>query len=105
MRTVTDLERPDHIEGIVGASRHRTKHYGRSVSAQQRVYILHSAECRDSGRDLRECPYSIALDRGIGHMSAWLAWHAWQDQAVRLKISRHGDLVPDTGQALAGRGA
>ncbi len=62
---MTDLVPADRIEKIVGMSRHPTDHLGRAVSAEQTVYILHSAECRDSGIDLRDCEYSTALDDGI----------------------------------------
>jgi hypothetical protein len=91
---VADLVDPTEIETIVGTARHQTDHYGRAVSAEHEVYILHSAECRDSGRDLRQCPYSIALNRGIEHFYPWTGWRRLQDQAVRLEISR-GYLVPD----------
>jgi membrane carboxypeptidase/penicillin-binding protein len=70
----------DQIEAIVGATRHATDHIGRAVSAEETVYILHSQECRDSGVDLRECPYSSALDEGIDP-STWV-----EDAPVRLAI-------------------
>jgi hypothetical protein len=91
---VSELVDPTGIEAIVGVSRHATEHYGRAVSAEQRVYILHSAECRDSGRDLRECPFSIALDRGIEHDLPRPGWRSVQDRPVRLEIAA-GYLVPD----------
>lgn len=59
---MTDLVPTDEIEGIVGAARHPTEHIGRRVG--QTFYILHSRECLDGGVDLRECVYSVALDRG-----------------------------------------
>jgi len=62
---VADIVPADQIERIVGANRHPYDHIGRAVSATQTVYILHSHECRDSTPDLRTCPYSLALDRGI----------------------------------------
>lgn len=62
---MTALVPPDAIEKIVGARRHPTRHIGRAVEAEQMVYILHSAECKDSGIDLRDCPFSVALDEGI----------------------------------------
>lgn len=55
----------DRITEIVGAVRHATRHIGRAVSAERVVYILHSHRCLSSGIDLRQCKYSIALDRGI----------------------------------------
>lgn len=59
------LEPSDRIEQIVGKERHEFMHLGRAVSDEQRVYILHSHECVNSGRDLRLCQYSLALDKGI----------------------------------------
>ena len=53
------------IEHIVGSKRHATDHITRAVSAEQTVYILHSQECEASGIDMRECRFSIAMDRGI----------------------------------------
>lgn len=86
---MTDLVPADEIEQIVGARRHSHQHLGRAVSAAQKIYILHSEQCRDSGIDLRECPYSIALDRGID--LDW--WHKHQDRAVVL-APYHERLVP-----------
>jgi hypothetical protein len=86
---MSDLVPADRIERIVGASRHPTDHIGRAVSSERTVYILHSRECRDSGIDLRECPYSLALDRGIG-LSGWK-----EDVATRLEII-DGRLVDGT---------
>ncbi|MCP2265556.1 hypothetical protein ACFQHV_01065 [Promicromonospora thailandica] len=91
---MTDLVNPDEIELAVGANRHPTEHYGRAVSADGIVFILHSAECRNSGRDLRECPYSIALDKGIDDVFPWTGWRQVQDRPVRLEIAR-GYLMPD----------
>lgn len=59
---MAELVDPAEIEQIVGFARHATRHYARVVSAEQVVYILHSQRCVSSGRDLRECPFSIALD-------------------------------------------
>jgi hypothetical protein len=53
------------IEHIVGSKRHSTDHIARAVSAEQTVYILHSQECEATVPDLRMCPFSIAMDRGI----------------------------------------
>ncbi|MDJ1113219.1 hypothetical protein [Microbacterium dauci] len=85
------LEPADMIEAKVGASRHQDKHLGRAVSAEQRVYVLHSQACVDTGRDLRTCEYSIALDRGIDLG----IWRDYQDHAVELGIDdEYLDLVP-----------
>ena len=89
---MTRLEDSTKIEGIVGALRHEIRHIGRAVSAEQRVYILHSQKCLDSGIDLRECPFSVALDEGIDIGE----WHGTTDRAVYLLIDDLvGDLVPE----------
>lgn len=84
----------DRIEEIVGAKRHATDHYGRAISAEQTVYILHSQACKDSTPDLRDCPFSLALDQGIERTYPWTGWQRVQDQPVRLEISR-GYLMPE----------
>lgn len=81
---MTDLVPADQIEKIVGATRHKTAHIGRLVSAEDTVYILHSHECRDSGIDLRECRFSRALD---GRTSWWPI-----DEPVELSIT-NGELT------------
>ena len=80
---MSELVPPTEIEGIVGARRHPTDHIGRAVSSEQTVYILHSKECVDSGIDLRRCPFSIALDRGIDLDGAW---NGREDEPVTLGI-------------------
>lgn len=67
---MADIVPADRIEEIVGAHRHPTRHFARAVSVERRVYILHSEICRESTPDLRTCPFSLALDRGIEH-AAW----------------------------------
>lgn len=79
---MSDLVSASDIERIVGVIRHKTEHYGRAVSDEETVYILHSRECLESGIDLRDCVFSTALDRGI-NMEAWLDM---QDAAVRLGV-------------------
>lgn len=86
---MADLVPSDQIEAIVGASRHPTAHIGRAVSAEQTVYILHSVRCLESGRDLRECRFTVALDRGIDLE----LWDDIQDRPVQLGVAA-GDLVP-----------
>lgn len=80
----------DEIEKIVGTRRHRTRHFARAVSAEQTVYVLHSQTCKDSGIDLRDCWFSVALDRGIDEYD----WSDVEDQAVRVTINRSGRLIP-----------
>lgn len=101
---MSDLVPADEIESIVGVKRHPRLHFGRAVSAEKRVYILHSQECLDSGIDLRECEYSIALDRGIDdEPGIWFAWVHHQDRPVRLTVWR-GRLRPFL-LSYGGRGA
>lgn len=85
------VEAADRIEGIVGAHRHDSLHIGRAVSAEQRVYVLHSRECAARGIDLRQCEFSIALDEGIDLS----LWEDYQDRPVELGIDdKCLDLVP-----------
>ena len=89
---MTRIESAETIEAKVGAQRHAVDHIGRAVSAEQRVYILHSERCRERWADLRECPYSLALDRGID----LARWAGFEDQPVKLWISVYEHrLVPD----------
>jgi len=91
---VVELVPSEDIEEIVGVERHATEHFARAVSAEQRVYVLHSKACLDSGVDLRECEYSVALDRGIEHFIPWWGWRRVQDQPVRVEVY-YGYLVPE----------
>lgn len=85
------LESSETIEAMVGAPRQEDAHLGRAVSAEQRVYVLHSQRCVDAHRDLRTCPYSVALDEGIDLD----IWQDYQDRPVELAIDEdHFDLVP-----------
>ncbi|WP_402465741.1 hypothetical protein [Isoptericola aurantiacus] len=92
---MSDLVDPQDIEAIVGVKRHPTDHYGRAVSAEEQVYVLHSAACKVSTPDLRDCPYSIALDRGITANGTWNSWRRLLDRPVVLHIRYDGTLVPD----------
>lgn len=83
----TNLVPSSDIERIVGASRHDIDHIARAVSAEQTVYILHSRECLQSGHDLRECPYSLALEQGI-NPADWV-----EDTPVVIGIA-HDRLIP-----------
>jgi hypothetical protein len=85
------------IERIVGVERHQTEHYARAVSKEQTVYILHSADCLRTTPDLRECPWSLALDRGIDP-DEWV-----QDAPVKVRV-RDGLLVPGRPDAVQGDG-
>lgn len=90
---MSEIVPADRIEEIVGVKRHPTDHYGRAVSDEQTVYILHSQQCKDT-TDLRDCPFSLVLDLGIKHHYPWTGWRRVQDQAVKLEIAR-GFLMPD----------
>lgn len=92
---MTDLVPAADIERIVGEHRHPHLHLGRAVSAEQIVYILHSAGCRDSTPDLRDCDYSRALDLGIYEGD----WTGRQDRPIVLAIDAFGALVPDDTEA------
>lgn len=94
---MSDLVPSSDIERIVGTTRHQKAHYGRAVSSEQMVYILHSKACLDSGIDLRECRFSLALDRGINPE----AWAEHEDVAVALGI-RDKRLIPVHGTEIAG---
>lgn len=85
---MADLVSAEEIEGIVGAERHATEHWGRAVSSEQTVYILHSRECLNSRIDLPACPYTVALDRGIDSTIPWSGWRHVQDRPVALELFR-----------------
>ena len=85
----------ESIERIVGAPRHETRHLARAVSAEEQVYVMHSRECivqvTSRGSDLRVCPFSHGLERGIDMD----VWGGWQDRAVEVWISAGSErLVP-----------
>ena len=86
----------EEIEKIVGVKRHRQAHYARAVSAEQTVYILHSQGCLDSGIDLRDCRFSVALDLGIHEGD----WSDMEDRVVMLGVW-HDRLVPLQGTIVA----
>ncbi|MCZ2837159.1 hypothetical protein [Modestobacter sp. VKM Ac-2985] len=90
---MSDLVPALEIEEIVGVDRHPTEHWGRAVSAEQTVYILHSEACLASGVDLRDCEFSVALDSGIDMRD----WSKREDQPVQLGIDADGWLVPEAG--------
>lgn len=82
-----ELVDPATIEEIVGVQRDVHNHWGRAVSKDQTVYILHSKSCVDSGKDLRYCYYSKALAEGIRIQD----WSAALDRPV--KIGLEGGLI------------
>lgn len=87
---MSELVPADRIEAIVGIPRHPSEHWGRAVSAEQTMYVLHSAACLASGVDLRVCRFSIALDNGIDLGD----WDGREDQPVQLTIDAGGRLIP-----------
>ena len=82
------------IEQIVGARRRPSTHIGRLVTELDRIFILHSAACLREYPDLRDCPYSRALDLSCGE--PWripTLWGSSRDVPVALAIYR-GLLTP-----------
>lgn len=88
---MTDLVPTEDIERLVGASRHPALHLGRADTRDSTIYILHSQVCKDSGVDLRFCPYSLTLDAGIRDLD----WAGWENRPVVLSIAT-GWLVPSS---------
>lgn len=86
---MTELVPREDIENHVGHERHATEHYGRMNTVEGRFYILHSLECLDSGIDLRECKFSVALDHGT---SGFEHWH----ENVPVKLSVKDGMVTPT---------
>lgn len=86
---MSELVPADQIEAIVGITRQDSEHYARAVSSEQTVYILHSRDCLNSGIDLRDCPFSLALDNGIDLD----VWQELQDRPVHVMVD-HAELVP-----------
>lgn len=87
---MSDIVSSDEIEQIVGAYRDRTLHIGRVVTSEDRVYILHSVECRQAHPDLRECAMSRALDLGVDLDD----WRDATDRPMVLGLSDRARLVP-----------
>lgn len=53
------------VERIVGRERHPILHWARLNPDDQTVTILHSQACIETSTDLRECRFSLAMDRGV----------------------------------------
>lgn len=62
---MSDKVLADQIEGIVGRRRDSDRHYGRAVSDEEVFYILHSDRCLRKYQDLRDCPFSLAMDNRL----------------------------------------
>ena len=85
---MSDLE--PNAQEIVGAERDPYCHIARADSERQVVTILHSHACLNSYEDLRECPFSRSLDRGIVEAD----WRGHEDRPVVVEIEPNGNLVP-----------
>lgn len=83
---MTKLVPREDIERIVGFPRQRHDHVARLVSAEGKVYILHSRECLESSIDLRYCSHSLALDAGIDEAD----WPV--DQPLLVYVTPYGKL-------------
>lgn len=83
---MTELVPADEIEDLVGHKRHARAHYVRLDFGEETAYILHSKLCIDSGIDLRQCEFSLALDRGVDPSE-------WGFEAEIAKV-REGKLCP-----------
>lgn len=60
---MTDIVPSEDIESIVGTYRRRYAHIGYADSNTGTFYILHSEICKETCSDLRDCDYSIVLDK------------------------------------------
>lgn len=78
----------DQIEQAVGAKRDDF-HIARVVTEHKTIYILHSAACKSSTPDLRDCSYSKAMEKDINAD----AWVGHMDRPVAIAIS-NGYLLP-----------
>ena len=88
---MTDRVPARDIERIVGATRDQARHIIRGDHETGLAYILHPHDCLARHDDLRDCPWSLALDRG----EAWLPDD--RPYYVRLRDGRLAvDLSPIT---------
>ena len=84
---MSDLVDPRKIEGIVGRKRHPVLHFGFCERSRGIFYILHSIACVERVPDLRDCPFSVALDvYGIDPDD-------WPPTSVALDIDPDGSLI------------
>lgn len=84
---MTEKVDPQRIEQLVGARRHPAQHRGRWDTSAGQIYILHSGYCLMAFKDLRQCPYSIALDELVRDWSEGSRWDDYPDRPVALYIS------------------
>lgn len=85
---MSELVPREDIVNHVGRERHPNDHYGRWNTNEGRIYILHSYECVTKGEDLRQCEYSLALDKGPRR------FEGHKDTPVKLAINSNGRLIP-----------
>ncbi|MCJ1709266.1 hypothetical protein [Microbacterium sp. VKM Ac-2923] len=88
---MSEVQDSDVVEAVVGTERREDEHVGRAVTAEERMYVLHSRRCIESGIDVRACAFSASLDRGIDLN----VWRDHMDAPVVLGIGDAlGDLEP-----------
>lgn len=87
---MSNLVDRDKISSLVRAERDYWLHIGRHDFEEEGVYIMHSHLCLSLFPDLRECPYSKALDKGISVEH----WFSWEDDPVYLRNHETYGLIP-----------
>lgn len=80
---------PSEIEGIVGTVRHEYHHFARAVSAEEMIYLLHSAQCRDWDASFRSCAFAQAHTAGLSRSM----WAGHEDKPVQVVLV-NGRLTP-----------
>lgn len=89
---MSEIVSPDEIQKAVGgAERDYWLHIGYANTPLDRFYIMHAHTCLSQYTDLRECPYSKALDKQ-GISADW--WEDWYNRPVYLALSHKGFVVP-----------
>lgn len=76
---MTNLVDPATIEALMGQPRHPQRHIG--LWDGHTVTIMHALWCTQLGRDIRDCPWSLALDAGRIH-------HMPLNQPIPLRLTR-----------------
>lgn len=79
---MTQLVDPEKIESIVGVKRHARAHFGRMSHTDRILYILHSKLCLEDNEDLRQCKFSLALDRGLDPKK----WEGFENLTIPLQV-------------------
>jgi len=86
---MSNLVNSKEIEEIIGAPRNRKAHFGKLITAEDKIYIMHSYECVFKNEDLRQCEFSKAMD----HSTPEKLWNKFEDKTVLLGVMS-GSLVP-----------